>query len=111
VGYFGYKQKFLSSRIVFLIQPVETSSQKQRRAKKTTMMFSRRISRRTFVQSTSLATAGAVSSHLRFPQAVALAAKKTGQQLRKIETAGGPMSMLPFSAIADQQYSTYVVAT
>jgi DUF1680 family protein len=40
-----------------------------------------------------------------------LAAKKAGQQSWKVETAAGPMSMLPFTAISDQQYSTYVVAT
>jgi uncharacterized protein len=40
-----------------------------------------------------------------------LAAKKAGEQLWKVETAAGTMSMLPFTAIADQQYSTYVVAT
>jgi DUF1680 family protein len=40
-----------------------------------------------------------------------LAAKKTGKQSWKVETAKGPMTMLPFTAIADQQYSTYVVAT
>src|ERR1035438_8469600 len=34
------------------------------------MVFSRRISRRTFVQSTSLATAGAMTARLRFPVAV-----------------------------------------
>jgi uncharacterized protein len=40
-----------------------------------------------------------------------LAARKTGQQSWQVETAAGPMSMFPFTAIADQQYSTYVVAT
>jgi uncharacterized protein len=40
-----------------------------------------------------------------------LAARKTGQQSWRVETAAGPMNMLPFTAIADQQYSTYVVAT
>jgi hypothetical protein len=40
-----------------------------------------------------------------------LAAKKAGQPLWKVETAAGTMNMLPFTAIADQQYSTYVVAT
>jgi DUF1680 family protein len=39
-----------------------------------------------------------------------LAVKKTGQQSWQVETATGPMSMLPFTAITDQQYSTYVVA-
>jgi DUF1680 family protein len=49
------------------------------------------------------------------PPAVAarplLAAKKNGLQSWQVETARGPMSMLPFTAIADQQYSTYVVIT
>jgi uncharacterized protein len=36
-----------------------------------------------------------------------LAARKTGQQSWQVETAGGMISMLPFTAIADQQYSTY----
>jgi uncharacterized protein len=40
-----------------------------------------------------------------------LAAKKNGPQSWQVETARGPMSMLPFTAIADQQYSTYVVIT
>jgi hypothetical protein len=40
-----------------------------------------------------------------------LAAKKSGQQSWTVETAAGPMTMLPFTAIADQQYSTYTVAT
>jgi hypothetical protein len=38
-----------------------------------------------------------------------LAAKKTGEQEWQVETATGPMTMLPFSEIADQQYSTYVL--
>lgn len=40
-----------------------------------------------------------------------LAASKTGPQSWQVETVAGPMSMLPFTAIGDQQYSTYVVAT
>lgn len=40
-----------------------------------------------------------------------LAAKKNGLQSWQVETAQGPMSMLPFTAIADQQYSTYMVIT
>jgi DUF1680 family protein len=40
-----------------------------------------------------------------------LAAKKNGPQSWQVETARGPMSMLPFIAIADQQYSAYVVIT
>ena len=35
-----------------------------------------------------------------------LAAKKTGQQSWQVETANGTLSMLPFTAIEDQQYST-----
>jgi DUF1680 family protein len=38
-----------------------------------------------------------------------LAAKKTGEQSWQVETAGGPMSLLPFTAIAEQQYSTYLI--
>jgi hypothetical protein len=38
-----------------------------------------------------------------------LAAKKTGEQEWQVETATGPMRMLPFTGIADQQYSTYVL--
>jgi len=37
-----------------------------------------------------------------------LAARKMGQQLWQVETAGGALSMLPFTAIKDQQYSTYL---
>jgi hypothetical protein len=37
-----------------------------------------------------------------------LAAKKVGPQSWQVETAGGPLTMLPFTAIADQQYSTYL---
>jgi DUF1680 family protein len=40
-----------------------------------------------------------------------LAAKKSGLQSWTVETAAGPMTLLPFIAIADQQYSTYIVAT
>jgi DUF1680 family protein len=40
-----------------------------------------------------------------------LAARKTEQQSWQVETATGLMTMLPFTAITDQQYSTYVVAT
>jgi uncharacterized protein len=40
-----------------------------------------------------------------------LAAKRTEQRSWQVETAAGPMSMLPFTAISDQQYSTYVVTT
>ncbi len=38
-----------------------------------------------------------------------LAAKKAGEQSWQVETASGAMSMLPFTAIADQQYSTYLI--
>jgi uncharacterized protein len=37
-----------------------------------------------------------------------LAAKKTGAQSWQVETAGGAMKMLPFTAIGEEQYSTYV---
>ena len=40
-----------------------------------------------------------------------LAAKKTGQRSWQVETATRPMTMLPFTVITDQQYSTYVLAT
>jgi DUF1680 family protein len=39
-----------------------------------------------------------------------LAAKKTGQQNWQVETATVLLNMLPFTAIADEQYSTYLVA-
>jgi DUF1680 family protein len=38
-----------------------------------------------------------------------LAAKKTGQQSWQVETASGAFSMLPFTAITDQTYSTYLI--
>jgi uncharacterized protein len=38
-----------------------------------------------------------------------LAAKKTGQESWQVETDSGAMSMLPFTAIADQPYSTYLI--
>jgi DUF1680 family protein len=37
-----------------------------------------------------------------------LAAKKTGSQSWQVETASGAMKMLPFTAIGDERYSTYV---
>jgi hypothetical protein len=40
-----------------------------------------------------------------------LAARRTGKQSWQVDTAAGPMSMLPFTAIGEQQYSTYVVTT
>jgi hypothetical protein len=38
-----------------------------------------------------------------------LAAKKTGPQNWQVETANAPLNMLPFTAIADEQYSTYLL--
>jgi len=40
-----------------------------------------------------------------------LAAKRTGKQGWQVDTAAGAMSMLPFTAIGEQRYSTYVVTT
>jgi uncharacterized protein len=40
-----------------------------------------------------------------------LAARKTGTAKWQVETASGPMTMLPFIEIADEQYSTYVKAS
>jgi hypothetical protein len=37
-----------------------------------------------------------------------LAAKKTGAQSWEVTTASQPMKMLPFTAIGEQQYSTYL---
>ncbi|HME34369.1 MAG TPA: beta-L-arabinofuranosidase domain-containing protein [Candidatus Sulfotelmatobacter sp.] len=37
-----------------------------------------------------------------------LAARKIGAQSWQVETAGGAMKMLPFTAIEDQEYSTYL---
>jgi uncharacterized protein len=37
-----------------------------------------------------------------------LAARKTGPQSWQTETAGGTLNLMPFTAIADQQYSTYL---
>jgi DUF1680 family protein len=37
-----------------------------------------------------------------------LAAKKTGAQSWQVEAAGGPVKMLPFTAIGDEGYTTYV---
>ena len=39
-----------------------------------------------------------------------LAAKQTGQQNWKVETATAAMNMLPFTAISNEQYSTYLLA-
>ena len=38
-----------------------------------------------------------------------LAAKKTGPKNWQIETANAPLTMLPFTAISDEQYSTYLL--
>lgn len=38
-----------------------------------------------------------------------LAVKKTGLQSWQIETLSGPLNLLPFTAISEQQYSTYLV--
>lgn len=38
-----------------------------------------------------------------------LAAKKTEEQKWQVETANGPMSMLPFTGITNEQYSTYLL--
>jgi len=40
-----------------------------------------------------------------------LAAKKTGNQNWQVETATAPLHMLPFTAISDEQYSTYLVVS
>lgn len=37
-----------------------------------------------------------------------LAARKNGQHSWQVETAGGALTMLPFTAISDQPYSTYL---
>ena len=37
-----------------------------------------------------------------------LAAKKTGAQSWEVRTGSGPMKMLPFTAIGEEQYSTYL---
>ena len=40
-----------------------------------------------------------------------LAAKKIGEQSWQVETGSGTLTMLPFTAIEDQQYSTYLIVT
>jgi hypothetical protein len=40
-----------------------------------------------------------------------LAAKKSGTQSWQVETAGGPLKMLPFTGIGEEPYTTYVRAT
>jgi hypothetical protein len=39
-----------------------------------------------------------------------LAARKIGAQNWHVETSAAPLTMLPFTAISDEQYSTYLVA-
>jgi DUF1680 family protein len=41
------------------------------------------------------------------PRAALLAAKRTGEQTWKIATGSGPIKMVPFTAIAEEPYSTY----
>ena len=38
-----------------------------------------------------------------------LAVKKAGQQDWQLETAAAPLKMLPFTAVAEEQYSTYLL--
>ena len=38
-----------------------------------------------------------------------LAAKRVAPQSWQVETSSGAISMLPFTAIEDQQYSTYLI--
>jgi uncharacterized protein len=40
-----------------------------------------------------------------------LAAKRVGEQSWQVDTNSGPLTMLPFTAIADQQYSTYLIVS
>lgn len=40
-----------------------------------------------------------------------LAAKKIAEQSWQVDTDSGAITMLPFTAIADEQYSTYLIAT
>jgi uncharacterized protein len=40
-----------------------------------------------------------------------LAARRSDQQTWQIKTASGPVKMLPFTAIDDEQYSTYLLVT
>jgi hypothetical protein len=37
-----------------------------------------------------------------------LAAKKTGTRIWQVETGAGPMTMLPFTEIQGEEYSTYL---
>jgi DUF1680 family protein len=40
-----------------------------------------------------------------------LSAKKVGAQKWQVETAAAPLTLLPFTSISDEQYSTYLVVT
>jgi len=40
-----------------------------------------------------------------------LAATKSGERSWRVATAGAPVKMLPFTSIADEAYSTYLVAS
>ena len=40
-----------------------------------------------------------------------LAAKRNGAQSWQVQTAGGALKMLPFTAIEDQEYATYLRIT
>jgi DUF1680 family protein len=40
-----------------------------------------------------------------------LAAKRTGPKAWQVQTAGGPLTLIPFTEITDQAYTTYVRAT
>ena len=40
-----------------------------------------------------------------------LAAKRTAQQTWEIQTGSGAVKMVPFTAIAEEQYSTYLSVT
>ena len=44
-------------------------------------------------------------------RAALLAAKRTGQQTWEIQTGSGPIKLVPFTAIAEEQYSTYMSVT
>ena len=44
-------------------------------------------------------------------RAALLAAKRTAQQTWEIQTGSGPVKMVPFTAIAEEQYSTYLSVT
>jgi hypothetical protein len=47
----------------------------------------------------------------RVTRAQMLAVNKTDAQNWQVETADGPMKMLPFTAIGDEPYSTYLRVT